>query len=106
MLREYFFRKRVRKFLAIMSTSLKSRYGGGLEFTEGQVKTTLSDLGYAEEYEEIAIAIFCDERVAKAYGIDDPRINIYRREHGNWSNGSCASGGGGSSSVGSDGGGD
>ena len=61
-----------------MSQALASDYGRSSEYSEGQVKTVLKKLGYKQDLEETAIGIFCNEAVAKAFGIDDALIKRYR----------------------------
>jgi len=68
-----------------MSQNLALDYGRSSEYSEGQVKTVLKKLKYDKSFEEIAIAIFSNEEIASAYGIDDALIKEYKgypRRHG------------------------
>ncbi len=61
-----------------MTRTLAVDYGRSAEYTESQVKTALSKLGYSDEIEEIAIAIYCNEEVANKLGLDKDLIKKYR----------------------------
>ena len=78
MIKEYFAKRRIRKFLISMTRTLAIDYGKSSEYTEGQVNTALSKLGYSGELEEIAIAIFCNEEVSNKLGLDKALIKKYR----------------------------
>ena len=77
-LQKYFAKRKIKKFIILMSRTLAKDYGRSSEYTEGQVKTALKKLGYAKEFEEIAITIFCNEEMAKAFGVDEALIRKYR----------------------------
>jgi len=84
MFREFFVKRKVKKFIVSMSQTLATDYGRPSGYTEGQVKTALIKLGYDSDFEEIAIAIFCNDEVAKACGMDQALIKRYRgysRDH-------------------------
>ena len=84
MLKEYLAKRRIRKFLVSMTRTLAIDYGRSSEYTEGQVKTALKKLGYDGDLEEIALAIFCNEEIAKKLGLDESLVKKYRgypREH-------------------------
>lgn len=84
MFKQFFLKRRVKKFIVTMSQPLAFNYGQSAEYTVGQVKTTLKTLGYSAEYEEVAIGIFCNAEVARAYGMDEALVKKYRgypREH-------------------------
>tara|TARA_Y100001934_G_scaffold259114_1_gene329991 strand:+ start:119 stop:379 length:261 start_codon:yes stop_codon:yes gene_type:complete len=53
-----------------MAIALPERYSSRPPFTEGQVKTTMKELGYAKAYEEVALLLFCDEAVYEKLGLD------------------------------------
>lgn len=78
MLKEYLAKRRIRKFLIGMTRILANDYGRSSEYTEGQVKTALKKLGYSGELEEIAIGIYCNEKIAKEFGLDEVLIRKYR----------------------------
>jgi len=78
MLRNYLAKKRIGKFLTMMPRALAHDYGRASEYTEGQVKTALKKLGYTDEFEEIAISIYCNNEVATAFGIDMALIKKYK----------------------------
>lgn len=77
MLRNFLAKRRMRKFLTVLPRMLSHNYGGASEYTEGQVKTALKKLGYTAEFEEIAISIYCNNQVAKAFGMDEALIKKY-----------------------------
>jgi hypothetical protein len=84
MFRDLFAKRKTKKFIISMSHMLVKGYGKSKEYTEGQVKTALSKLGYEKEFEEVAIGIFCNEKIAKEFGIEEALIKKYRgypREH-------------------------
>jgi len=78
MLKDYFVKRKRRKFITAMSTTLAGDYGFSSEYTEGQVKTALKKLGYSQDFEEVAVGIFCNEDIAKAFGMDEALIKKYR----------------------------
>lgn len=84
MFREFFVKRKMKKFIVSMSQTLSIDYGRPSGYTEGQVKAALKKLGYEAELEEVAISIFCDEEVAEAFGVDQALMKKYRgysREH-------------------------
>ena len=86
-----------------MTRTLAVGYGRSTEYTEGQVKTALNKLGYNREYEEIAIAIFCNEKVSEKLGLDKALIKKYKgypTEHNAGYGGCDHSGGYGGGDVG------
>ena len=104
MFKTFFVDRKIRKFIRRMTIDLPKRYGGREPFTEGQVKSTMQTLGYREEFEEIALLLFCDEETFKALNLDEALKKRYEgyRSYG----GSGASYGSGESYGGFDGGGD
>jgi hypothetical protein len=78
MIKEYLAKRRMRKFLLTMRKTLAKDYGRSKEYTEGQVKTALRKLGYGDDLEEVAIAIFCNEKIAKELGLDETLIKKYK----------------------------
>jgi hypothetical protein len=78
MLRNFLAKRRMRKFLTVMPRALAHDYGGTSEYTTGQVKTALKKLGYTEEFEDIAISIYCNNEVAKAFGIHEALVKKYK----------------------------
>ena len=84
MITEYFTKRKTKKFIVSMSQTLANDYGQSNEYTEGQVKTALRKLGYDANFEEVAIGVFCNEEIAKGFGIGEALIKRYRgysREH-------------------------
>ena len=61
-----------------MTITLAKDYGRSSEYTEGQVATVLKKLGYDGDLEEAAIGIFCNEKIAKEFGLDEAAIKKYR----------------------------
>ena len=78
MIKEYLAKRRMRKFLDAMTKTLAHDYGKSSEYTEGQVKTSLKKLGYDGELEELAIAIFCNEKITNGLGLDKALIKKYK----------------------------
>lgn len=78
MIKEYLAKRRIKKFLVAMTVKLVKDYGRSSEYTKGQVKTALKKLGYDGDLEEVAIAIFCNEEIAKEFGLDEALIKKYR----------------------------
>lgn len=103
MIKQYFVQRKIKKFIVRMSQSLAADYGRSTEYTEGQVKTVLKKLKYSLSLEEVAIGIFCNAKVASAYGMNEALIRKYRsysRQNGIDTDGGFArgfSGDGGSS---------
>ena len=86
-----------------MTRTLAIGYGRSTEYTEGQVTTALSKLGYNGEYEEIAITIFCNEKVSEKLGLDKALAKKYKgypAEHSTGFGGCDHSGSYGGSDVG------
>ena len=79
MLKNYLLKRKIRKFLTVMPRTLTHDYGRAAEYTEGQVKVALKKLGYDDkELENIAIAIYCNNETAVAFGIDEALVKKYR----------------------------
>lgn len=78
MIKNYLAKRRIRKFLIAMTKTLAKDYGRSSEYTEGQVKTALKKLGYDEDMENVAIAIYCNEEIAREFGLDKALIKKYR----------------------------
>jgi hypothetical protein len=107
----YYRNKSKRKFFSVLTPNLRYRYGGGKEFTEAQVRTTIVDLKLPARFTSLALAVFCtrashfDEKLSiedyKFY--QGYRDEIYRSDGGSFGGdcvGSVGDGGAG------DGGGD
>ena len=62
-----------------MSQTLVNDYGKSEQYSEGQVKTALSKLGYKQDLQEAAIAIFCDSDTAKAFGMNDAQLKRFQK---------------------------
>ena len=69
MIRQYLANRKIKKFLISMTRTLAHDYGKFDEYTEGQVVTALKKLGYGDDLKDIAIGIFCNEEVAKGFGL-------------------------------------
>lgn len=79
MLKEYFAKKKIRKFLISMTVTLANDYGRSDEYAEGQVKTAATKLGYTnDEIQGVAVAIFCNKEAAEAFGVDQALVKKYR----------------------------
>jgi len=79
MLRKYFEKKRIRKFLTEMPRTLAKDYGRSESYTPGQVSTAVKKLGYdTDEFRDVAIAIYCNKEAAKEFGMDEALIKQYR----------------------------
>lgn len=79
MLRSYFAKRRIRKFLTLMPRTLFRDYGRFDEYTQGQVETAARKLGYEDrDLIEVAVGIYCDAEAAKAFGIDEPLRKRYK----------------------------
>lgn len=61
-----------------MPRILAHDYGRLSEYTVGQVKTALKNLGYTDEVEDIAISIYCNNEVVTEFGIDEALIKKYK----------------------------
>lgn len=48
----------IKKFISQLPSELASRYGRGDNYTKGQIKAVLSQLGYGEKHSGYALAIF------------------------------------------------
>lgn len=70
MIFKYLAERKIVKFLRAIAQALPNRYGGSAPFTEGQVRATMKELGYGQEFEEVGIAVFCSEEICEQLGID------------------------------------
>ena len=77
MIRQYFANRKIKKFLKTFSIALPQRYGAQKFFTEGQVQTTLKELGFSADYAELAIALFCDPENYESSGLQE----LYRKKY-------------------------
>lgn len=75
---QYLTNRRIRKFLIATTMKLSTDYGESPEYTEGQVKAAFSMLGYDNDLENLVVAIFCNEKIAKELGIKDALIQEYK----------------------------
>lgn len=78
MIKSFLAERRIKKFLILMPQTLANDYGHSSEYTEGQVKTALKKLGYKSNLMDMAVAIFCNEEVSKAFGVEKALIKKYR----------------------------
>lgn len=78
MLRDFLANRKIKMFLTLMPQVLAHDYGRTSEYTKGHVKTALKKLCYSEEFEDIAISIYCNNEVATAFGIDEALIKKYK----------------------------
>jgi len=102
----YFKNRRIRKFLTVIPRKLSKDYGHSHEYSTGQVSTAAKKLGYVDQgLIDIAIAIYCNKDVAKAFGMNTALIKKYKGYPEKYRVSGCSSDGGGFDGVGSDGGG-
>ena len=70
--------RKITKFLGGMNRALPKNYGGQAPFTEGQVRSTIKELGYSEEFEELGIAVFCSEENYQSLGLSEELRRKYQ----------------------------
>ncbi|MDO3383040.1 DUF6559 family protein [Gilvimarinus algae] len=79
MIKNYLAKRRIKKFLTTMPKVLAKDYGGNSEYSTGQVETAFKKLGYSEDdLHQVAIAIYCNEEAAKAFGMNESLIKKYK----------------------------
>lgn len=78
MLGKFFAERKIRKFLSAMAKAMPQRYGDSPPYTEGQVLTTVKELGYPEDFNELALVVFCDPENYKNSGLSEELIKKYK----------------------------
>ncbi|MCV6622213.1 MAG: hypothetical protein OIF51_10740 [Cellvibrionaceae bacterium] len=105
--KEFFEKRKLRKFIQKVRAELKERYGGLGPYTYPQVKSTLKGIGSSSQYRDFAYVLFCDPGELEKCGLNSVDISRMSVAAGKIDSqaghcGSLGGGFGGGDSVGSD----
>ena len=78
MLEQYFANRKIKKFLSEIAKAMPQRYGGSHPYTEGQVLATVKEFGFSEDFNELALVVFCNSENHDKCGLSDELIKKYK----------------------------
>ena len=64
----------IRKYHSKLPEELSRRYGGRGPYTEGQVTTTVKELGLSDRFVQYAYVMYCHEEVLDQYGLAGEKL--------------------------------
>ncbi len=65
----------IRKYQKKLPSELTKRYGGKGPYSEGQVNTTVAELGLSKRHIQYAFLLYCEQRVLVERGLDESVIS-------------------------------
>ena len=78
MLSKFLQERQAKKLVQSMAKKLVADYGKSQVYTEGQVRTAFEKLQHESELEELAIALFCDEKSVDGLKVDQCLLRKYK----------------------------
>ncbi|ABC32218.1 hypothetical protein HCH_05557 [Hahella chejuensis KCTC 2396] len=66
MLRNFFKTRALNKYLRVLPSVLREDYGGGPQYTYGQITTAISKYGLSDKYAHYAVALFAVQESIEA----------------------------------------
>ncbi|AZZ94099.1 hypothetical protein EUZ85_26630 [Hahella sp. KA22] len=79
MLSGFFKRRALNKYLRVLPSALRKDYGGGPQYTVGQIMTAISKYGLSGKYTHYAVALFAvQENIEAAFTEHFPELEYER----------------------------